>query len=279
MAKTLKPVRPNVATEARYRRRLMELIAEMQASVLFWLKAAYKANPPVLAQDEMPSQELRRAVRKLARRWQRKFDEAAPKLADYFTTAANQRSAVQLKKILRDGGFSVEFKMTRAMRDVMNASINEQVGLIRSIPQKYFTDLEGSVMRSVARGGDLQVLVKEIGPLVDLKRIRMGRKPGESNKSLYARTQRRAAFIARDQNNKATAVLTRVRQQEAGITEAIWQHSGGGREPRPTHVAASNRQQRYDITKGWYDPEVEKFIFPGELPNCRCISKPVIPGF
>lgn len=277
--RSLNPVRPNAGTEALYRRKLDELVKAMQESVLFWLKAAYKANKPVIAQDELPSQELRRAVRKLARRWQRNFDKAAPLLADYFTEQANRRSKTMLAKILRDGGFTVEFRMTRAMRDVMNASINEQVGLIKSIPQKYFTDLEGAVMRSVARGGDLQQLVKEIGDKVDLKRIRRGRKPGETDKSLYARTQRRAAFIARDQNNKATAVLTRVRQQEAGIVEAIWQHSGGGREPRPTHVAASKRQQRYDITKGWWDPDVEQFIFPGELPNCRCVSKPVIPGF
>lgn len=277
--RTLKPVRPNAGTEALYRRKLAELIGAMQESVLFWLKAAYKANKPVMAQDELPANELKRAVRKLSRRWQRNFDKAAPLLADYFTTAASRRSKTLLAKILRDGGFTVEFRMTRAMRDVMNASINEQVGLIKSIPQKYFTDVEGAVMRSVAKGGDLHSLIKEIGPNVDLARINQGRKPGETNKSLYARTQRRAAFIARDQTNKMLASITRVRQQEAGIVEAIWQHSGGGKEPRESHVAASKRQQRYDITKGWWDPDVEQFIFPGELPNCRCVSKPVIPGF
>lgn len=283
---TLPPIRPNAGTEARYRRALIKLVGQMVASVEYWLSAAYKANPPVdatlnaaLAQDETPSMELRRAVRKLARRWQRNFDKAAPQLADYFATAADKRSSEQLKRILKDGGFSVKFRMTRASRDALNASINEQVSLIKSIPQKYFTDVEGAVMRSAATGRDLHALTKEIGGLVDLGRIRMGRKPGESDKSLAARTARRAAFIARDQNNKATAVMTRVRQQEAGITEAIWVHSGGGKEPRPTHLAAGKRGQKYDVAKGWLDPAVDKFIQPGELPNCRCVSRPVIPGF
>lgn len=277
--KTLAPVRPSAATEARYRCKLQALVAEMAASVLYWLGAAYKANPPTMAEDELPAVAMRNAVRKLARRWQKQFDDLAPQLADYFAQAANERSASQLKRMLRKGGFSVEFKMTRAARDVMNASIAEQVGLIKSIPQKYFTEVEGAVMRSVMAGRDLQALTKELGDKVDLKRIGMGRKPGESDKSLATRTAKRAAFIARDQNNKATASITRVRQQEIGVTEAIWVHSGGGREPRPTHLAAGKRQQRYDVGEGWLDPAVGKKVFPGELPNCRCISRPVIPGF
>ncbi|WP_257785984.1 hypothetical protein [Burkholderia ubonensis] len=40
-------------------------------------------------------------------------------------------------------------------------------------------------------------------------------------------TKRRAAFIAHNQNSKATATITRVRQEGLGITEAIWLHSHG----------------------------------------------------
>lgn len=256
----MEPVRPNAGTEARYRRQLQALVKAMAASVLKTLRRVYAANEPEIAKDELPYAELKRAVRKLSRRWQRKFDEAAPQLADYFAQAANKRSATQLKRILKEGGFTVEFKMTRAARDVLGASIAEQVSLIKSIPEKYFTDIEGAVMRSVSAGRDLKSLTDNL----------------QKN---YGVTHRRAAFIARDQNNKATAALTRVRQQEIGVTEAVWVHSGGGKTQRPSHVAASKRQQRYDVTKGWWDPDVEQFIFPGELPNCRCVSRPVIPGF
>jgi uncharacterized protein with gpF-like domain len=88
-----------------------------------------------------------------------------------------------------------------------------------------------------------------------------------------------AALIARDQNNKATAVFVRVRQKQAGITKAMWLHSHGGKEPRKTHLA--NDGKLYDPAKGWFDPDpkVRRHIYPGELINCRCSSITVVPGF
>lgn len=264
-AQTLNPVRPNAGDTAKYRRRLEALIKEMNDSVVFWTEATYKANAPEIAQDELPYAALQRVIRKLSKRWQKRFDEASKELAEYFTKRANQRSAQQLMQMLRDAGFSVKFKMTRAARDVMQASIAEQVGLIKSIPERYFTEVEGAVMRSVQQGRNLSTLTKDL----------------QKN---YGVTYRRAKTIASDQNNKMTATLTRVRQQEAGIKEAIWVHSGGGKEPRPNHLAAGQRKQRYDITKGMWDPDAEgkgkgKMIFPGELINCRCVSRPVVSGF
>jgi uncharacterized protein with gpF-like domain len=258
-------VQPNAGVEAEYRRRLDALIREMQDSVTYWLKAAWKKNPPVMAVDELPAAALRRAMRRLGRRWQKQFNELAPKLAAYFAQDINLRSTQQLQRLLRQGGISVRFTTTRAVQDILSATITANVSLIRSIPQKYFTDIEGEVMRSVQQGRDLATLTKYL-------------------QTQYGVTRRRAAFIARDQNNKATAAITSTRQQSLGITEAIWQHSAGGKEPRPTHVAASNRGQRYDPAKGWFDPDANgrgkgAWIWPGTLPNCRCVSRSVIPGF
>lgn len=258
--KVLRPVHPNAGIEVIYRRRLLALIDEMNNSFVYWLKASYRANPPLMAQDRNPAQELRAAIRKLAAQWQRNFDDAAPRLAEYFSKATYLRSGAALKTILRDGGYSVKFNMTREMRDVMDATITEQVSLIKSIPQQYLTQVEGMVMRSVQTGRDLGTLTKEL-------------------QEQFGVTKRRASFIARDQNNKATASMTRVRQVKLGITEAIWMHSGGGKHPRPTHLAAGRAKTKYDTSKGWFDPAVGKWIFPGELPNCRCVSRSVIAGF
>lgn len=258
--KTLPPVHPNAGIEAAFRRSLQNTIRKMDKSVKYWLSAAYKANEPVITQDELPATALRRIVRRLARQWQTNFDKGAEELAAYFSQSIADRSDSQLQQILRRAGFTVDFKLTRAQRDVLQATIAENVALIKSIPQQYFTAIEGEVMRSVAAGRDLAPLTKFL-------------------QEQYGKTHRRAAFIARDQSNKACANLTRTRQIEIGVTTAIWVHSAGGRKPRPTHVAAGARQQRYDITKGWFDPHVEKFILPGELPNCRCVSRSVILGF
>lgn len=258
--KVLRPVHPNAGIEAAYNKRLRCLIEEMHNSLRYWISAEYKAHPPLMAQDRNPAQELRAAIRKLAQQWQRNFDDAAPKLAEYFSKSTYLRSEAALRKILRDGGYSVKFQMTPAMKDVLDATISQNVSLIKSIPSQYLTQVEGSVMRSVAAGRDLGSLTKEL-------------------QEHFGVTKRRAAFISRSQNNLATAAMTRTRQVQLGITEAIWMHSGGGKHPRPTHLAAGRDKTKYDTSKGWFDPAVGKLIFPGELPNCRCVSRAVVKGF
>jgi uncharacterized protein with gpF-like domain len=253
--------RPNSGIELEYRERLQRLVAEMASSVLYWTKASYRQNEPVmvkLAMDRKTAAErISEAFAKLSKRWQRKFDEAAPRLARWFATAASKRSDITLQRILRDGGFSVRFTMTPAARDIIDAAVAENVSLIRSIPQEYLTQVEGAVMRSVRQGRDLGPLAKEL-------------------RSQYGVTKRRAALIARDQNNKATADMTRARQVEKGY-KAIWRHSHAGKVPRRTHVA--NDGKTYDPVKGWYDPDEKKLIWPGTLINCRCFSQTIIPGF
>jgi uncharacterized protein with gpF-like domain len=236
------------------------LIVEMQASTLYFVKAAYRANEPRIAQDETPADALQRAIKGLAKRWLKKFDEAAPKLAAWFAQATQKRSSDALKKILKDGGIAVEFQMTPAMRDIVDATVHQNVALIKSIPAQYFGEIEGMVMRSVQTGRDVGALTKDL-------------------EARYGVTRRRAAFISLDQNNKATAAMTRARQLEAGLDEAEWHHSGGGRYKRPTHVKAGRERTRFKIAEGWFDPAVGEHIQPGQLIRCHCFSKPVVKGF
>lgn len=277
-ARVLRPVHPNSGIEAEYRRSLRKIIEDMHCSVLYWVRAAYRANEPeVLAQDKyppfespgvlaggdfafdaLPASALRAAVRKLVRRWQRRFDDMAAKLASYFATSASDRSDRCLRKILKDGGISVEFRMTRAQRDVLRATVNQNVSLIKSIPQQYLHGVETSVMRSVQTGRDL-------GHLTD------------TLEKQYGATRRRAALIARDQNNKCTSALVRARQLELGITESIWLHSHAGKKPRPTHVKMDGK--KFDVAKGMWDSHENKWILPGELVNCRCVSRSIVAGF
>jgi SPP1 gp7 family putative phage head morphogenesis protein len=256
--KVLTAVRPNAGIEAAYRDKLLALVDDMNKSIAYWLRAAYRANEPVMAQDRTPADELRDAIRKLAKRWQRNFDQAAEEIAENFSRSVAERSSGALMAILKKAGFTVKFKMTPAMRDIMQATISQQVSLIKSIPSQHFTNIEGLVMRSVQKGGDLAQLTKDL-------------------REQFGVTRRRAVIIARDQNNKATSSMTRARQDELGISEAIWVHSGAGKHPRPTHVAMSGKT--YDVRKGMWDPAVNRWIFPGEEINCRCISRSVIPWF
>jgi SPP1 gp7 family putative phage head morphogenesis protein len=257
--KVLRPVFANAGIAALYRKKLRALIEEMQASYAHFLKAQYRRTPPIMAQDDSPAKELERELRRLGVQWRKNFDAAAPALAAWFAKAAWKRSDAALRKILKDAGISVEFQMTRAMRDILNATVAQNVSLIKSIGSEYHTEVEGLVMRSVTAGRDLGFLAKEL-------------------QHRFGVTQRRAAFISLDQNNKATSALMAARQTSLGIEEGTWLHSGARKHPRPSHVR--NNGKRFSIRDGWPDPALKgKRIWPGTEPNCRCTWKPVVFGF
>lgn len=255
---TLSAVRPNVGVQISYQRKLDTLIDAMHKSILFWVVAAYRANTPhaAMASDVSPAIAMQNMMKKLARRWTKNFGDGAKDMATYFANKSMGNADTNLTSILKKAGFSVQFKMTAPANDAYQAVIGENVGLIKSIASKHLSDVEGLVMRSVQHGRDLGTLRDQLTTKYDL-------------------TKKRAAFIARDQNNKATAIITKIRQKSLGITKAKWVHSGGGIHPRESHEEADG--EVYDVNQGC---EIDgEFIMPGELPNCRCVSRSIISGF
>lgn len=262
--KVLRPIWPNAGIETEYRRKIARLLADIHNSVLYWTRAAYRANEPrvaqlaaELAQDETPAEALARIWQGRFKWWYETIDETAERLARWFAKAAMRRSDGALEKALRDAGMAVEFRLTRTQRDALKAIVEENVSLIKSIPHRYLEQVEQVVMRSVSTGRDLKYLTDEI----------VGR---------YQVTRKRAAFIARDQNNKATSALQRVRRMELGLDTAVWLHSHAGKQPRKTHVEMNGK--KFDIAKGMWDSHEKMWIQPGFLINCRCTSRAVVPG-
>lgn len=246
-----------------YRKRLRGLLEQMHRSVVYWVLAAYRQNEPRivgLAQDAAPADALNKIMQELGKRWRSRFDDSSKDLAAYFAQATSKRTDAQLRAILKKAGFTIPYKLTKAQQDVFKATVNENVGLIKTIPEQYLSKVNGAVTRAIQAGHDVGALKKEL-------------------EHGYGITERRASLIARDQTRKATAAFTRVRQLEVGATEAIWMHSHAGKQPRPSHVKAGRDKVRYNIAEGWYDPDEDKYIVPGELINCRCSSKTIIPGF
>jgi SPP1 gp7 family putative phage head morphogenesis protein len=258
--KTLRPIHANRGVEAKYRKALMQLIDEMQNSIEYWLQAAYRKEPPKMvveiqqAQDATPSQRANKAFKEVAKRWTERFEEVAPKIAESFATGMFKASDIAFTNALKESGFAVKFTMTPAMSDALQASISENVGLIKSIPERYLYQVQGIVMRSYTSGRDLATMVKDL-------------------KELYPKNADRAVLIARDQSNKANAVVNRARQLEIGITQALWMHSHAGKNPRPDHVAADGKP--FDVAKGCLISG--EYIQPGEKINCRCTSRAILP--
>ncbi len=233
----------------------------MRNSVLFWLSAAYRrADVPAiagdgLAADDMPSRELQEALDRLSQQWQNRFASLARWLGKEFASSVTAYADKTLDARLRSKGLSIPFTQSPGMRDALQAVINEQVELIRSLPEQAMTQVSGLVMRSVARGRDLGTLTEQL-------------------QKHFGVSRRRAALIARDQNNKATSVMSAARQQHLGVTEGVWRHSHAGKTPRPSHVAADG--ERFKLSTGLFLDD--EWVLPGEAINCRCTWDPVIPG-
>lgn len=252
---TLPPIHPNAGLSAAYQKRLKKLVETMHKSVVYHLAAAYKSRESEFVHDDSPALFLLGTMKRLASRWLKHFDKVAESLGRGFAEESLKLSDGAMKAHLKAAGFSVPFKMTREMNNTLQSVIGEQVGLIKSIPEQYLRDVEGMVMRSVSAGRDLKALSDEL-------------------QDRYGLTQKRAALIASDQANKAHAMMERARQDDLGIKKAIWMHSHGGRQPRPSHVAFDGKE--YDINEGALIDG--KRIWPGTEINCRCSCRAVIPG-
>lgn len=253
--KTAKPVFANLGVAIRYRKAIDRETAAMLESFDYWLTAAYRKSPPLMAQDASPVLSIKKIFDRLSKYWLSRFSRIAEDMAEYHIGRMFKSTDKALQNSLKDAGWSVDFKMTKEMKDAFNASLAENVGLIKSIPAQLLPQVEGIVMRSYSAGRDLKTMTDDI-------------------KALYPVSHKRAALIARDQSNKANAVVNRTRCLELGITQAKWMHSSAGKKPRASHVAANGKI--YDIEQGCkIDGE---YIQAGELINCRCTYRAIIPN-
>lgn len=251
---------PPAAAEARYQNKLDKMVERMadtcQRDIVELMRG--KAAVAYFAEDASISSQARILTDALMKKFNSLFEDAAPALADSFASQVDKASSAALHSSLQklSGGLSLPTtSMAGQTKEILKATVTENVGLIKSISQKYLTDVQGAVMRSITSGNGLQDLVPELQKYKDI-------------------TKRRARFIAKDQTRKAFNGMNRGRMEALGIEEAEWLHTGGAKEPRKTHVAMSGKT--FKLSEGMYDSAVGRNIQPGEEPGCRCRMKPVI---
>lgn len=254
----MRPVNYNAGDIAWYRRELLPIVKEMNSDVKSHVVSILQENP--LAMDANPVSLLRGALWSLSKKWIDRFIAKATPTAEAVTKKTGASVDRALLASARKDAMTINMQFTEAMLQKREAIIAENVSLIRSIPEKYFTDVESMVFRAVAKGGDRKGLADEI-------EANFGRR--------HEITRKRAEFIARDQVRKATSSLSNARQQAAGIKRGVWIHSGGGSEPRKKHVHANG--QEFDLDKGLPVGDKGQYVLPGQEPNCGCTWKPVLP--
>jgi SPP1 gp7 family putative phage head morphogenesis protein len=253
---------PSAGIEDRYHAELRILIERMTAETESQLTRLFASEhaQQFFAEDASVSSQARIITNALIKKYTDLFAALAKPMADKVAQESNKSSDLAVKSSIRHLSdkltLSTKTLTSGPLRDVLNASITENVGLIKSIPVQYLGGVQGAVMRSITTGNGAQDLVPFL----------------QKHKGI---TLRRARMIARDQTKKAFTALSKSRMQQLGIDEYIWRHTAGSRHPRKLHEQMSGNIYRFD------DPPVidantgERGI-PGQLPNCACRMQPVL---
>lgn len=258
----VRPTFGNVGVEYWYRDQLNKVLRRASDDLVHALELVWRTTPPAIgfagaADAPSPTVTIQKIMTKWGKRWTARFDRLSLDLSAAFTSKAFRVTQVSMQQAFKQAGFTVEFKPSARVLEGYRAVLAENVNLIKSVPAQYLKDIQTKVWQSVITGSDIEKLAEGI-------------------REVYGVNERRAATIARDQTNKAKAVIENVRYKELGLTRARWQHSSAGKVPRPTHVAANGKT--YDLNKGMWDKDEGEWVFPGQLINCRCSSSPIIPG-
>lgn len=127
----------------------------------------------------------------------------------------------------------------------VNAMTSANVQLIKSIRSQYLDKVQNAVTQALVSGSlnkDLTAQIKSIGQT----------------------TEKRAAFIARDQSSKLNAALTQARHEDLGVKKYMWSTAGDERV-RDSHAEKDGQIFEYA------NPPADTG-HPGHDVNCRCVQ-------
>ncbi len=196
----------------------------------------------------------------LRQRWSSEiFNRFAERLASKFVQAVNLQNQQQFQNQYKSFGINI-YAGNQAVSDYLDATVKDNVRLIKSIPDQYLTQVESIVLGN----------------------MRAGMRPSAINQQLqdqFGVTERRARVISRDQTSKAANGLAKKRMQSAGFEYYQWVTSEDERV-RSRHRKISDKVTAYG--KGiyrWDDPPLSdkgEPISPGTDYSCRCIARPVL---
>jgi uncharacterized protein with gpF-like domain len=217
------------------------------------------------AQDATMSAQAKQLMEALAYKFQRIFNIASIPLATTMAAEQSKASATTLQASLKELSAGLTLKtdiLTGELKDILQATIAENVSLIKSIPSEYFTDIKGAVYRSITTGNGLQDLVPFL-------------------QKHEGATLRRARTIAGDQTRKAFSNLNFARMEKIGIQEYEWIHSFGSQKPRKLHITShtggglNGRICRID-NPPIINTATGRRGKPGDEINCHCRAVPIL---
>jgi len=173
------------------------------------------------------------------------------KLADLARSFADRTSVFQRQQLSRQFAQTLGIDVVMAepwLVPRLRAWATQNASLIKSVPQRYFAEIESRTLEGLRTGERAEDIAKTYA-------------------ERYGVSESRAMLIARDQIGKLTGQLNKVRQQALGVESFTWRTVGDERV-REEHEELEGRMFK------WNDPPGEGI--PGEPINCRCTAEPNI---
>jgi len=256
-----KVLSPNAGVASRYERRLRALIALMTTETLRGVRSLFAEPHPadVFALDAGIADQAKHLLASLQFKFNAVFGSHSSHIAMAMLNENADASEAAIKSsmaALAEGLSLNTGAITTELGDVFTASIAENVALIKSIPQQYLQQVQGEVYRAITSGNGLSELVPAL----------------QKYKGV---TERRARLIASDQTRKSFANINRIKLQNMGVEEYIWQHSHGATHPRPLHIEYDGKVFRWDSPPLVEAGKPERAP-PGIALMCKCRAKPII---
>lgn len=139
------------------------------------------------------------------------------------------------------------------------AFTKQNVALIKSIPDRYFAEVEGIMFRGVQQGLSNTEIRKQIAARFDV-------------------SKNRSQFIARDQVGKLNGQLTQLRQETVGVKKYRWRTTlsirvrgnPGGLYPKATPSHWTREGKVFE----WKSPPSDGH--PGSPYGCQCSAEPIL---
>jgi SPP1 gp7 family putative phage head morphogenesis protein len=273
------PLIVNASLQAKYVRALKKLTLQMtketkeQVAKLFRGELAdnyftiQKEAASAVAMDASLTSQAKKLMNKLTAKFTQLFNSSASSLAERMLNGTLTSTSTTLHTSLKQlsGGLSLKTGVVPSgMEDVSKSIVNENVQLIKSIPQEYLNDVSGAVFRSITTGAGIATLIPELSKYAGI-------------------SDRRVKLMALDQTRKAYNTIAKQKMINIGVGQFEWLHSAGGQKPRQSHIAMTGNVYSFDdlpiinqeqVDRGYEAPERG---IPGQAINCRCKMIPVIP--
>jgi SPP1 gp7 family putative phage head morphogenesis protein len=196
--------------------------------------------------------------------------ESYSRALEEWARGAALRMLTDVNRRDRDAFLERSKEMSKALRDeirnadtgrVMQALLAEQVELIKSLPLDAAKRVHDLTIKGLQDSTRADVIAKEI------------QRSGEVAES-------RAKLIARTEVARTAAKLTEARALAVGSTHFVWETVGDS-DVRPGHKALAGKVFAWNdlpmVNEG--TDKHPKWIRhgPGEIWNCRCYARPILP--